>query len=962
MLIKLQKQIALHRNELFLLSLVPALLSNAIAQQASTDGDDKVAKVVVTGSNIKRIDVETASPVQVITRADIQRQGVTNVADLISNASASTGGLGDIGGSNSFAPGASNVSLRNLGTQSTLILVNGRRIASYGFANFTDVFSNVDSIPIDAVERVEILKSGASAIYGSDAVAGVINIITRQNFQGVELSADATKSLQSHTFGTNKMAITAGFGNLDTDKYNILVNADYLYRQNVMWTNLLKYTNPALSSISKGFGTYSSYSTPGNFDLDGSNFVPVTGCNPSLLIGGLCKYNRYSRFQAVPESDRANLYVTGTFKLGGGTEAFSEVSYSQNKTFYISPYQTYADSGSITWGNPTTGKPLTFNYLGLSVNDPFNTTGSDGVGFRYRFTDAPTYNDVVAKQFRVLAGLRGTAGQYDWESAIGVMGSKATQTQQGSFSSSGFIKEIGDYTNYTGDVSGPNAFQANDTNFFAQANGYHPGQKNSAAVLNTLFPVFGNTGKTQVEFADAKVSGSLFTMPSGDAKFALGAEVKHESMSIDPSANLLAGDIVGYGISSANSSRNIESAYTELDIPITKDLETRPALRLDKYPNLSSHFSPKIDFRYKATDALILRATVEHGFRAPNLIESAQSTKFAFDTGTTDPLRCPQATALENALFTQANNAATQAQAAALIARAEQVYNQECSFGLPDQVKNNPQLKPETSKSYTLGLGFEPIKGFSSTIDYWHIDRSNTIGLPSTAQLLSGGALPAGTTLNRATLNTATDPTFTAAEIAQYGVTAGPLQGVVRQMQNISSQRTSGIDFSIKTIKNLPDYGKFTTVFDGIYNLSYYDTSISTNSENLIGQYGYPHAVANYTLILEHNGFSNSLRFNYAGGYQTQLGQSDTAWSLSGCATQGLSATQCRVASSRTFDYGLFYTGYKNLTLGANVLNLFQQRAPADFRAFGGTSGIIPSSLQDAQGRMLRLSVKYSFE
>lgn len=318
MLIKLQKQIALHRNELFLLSLVPALLSNAIAQQASTDGDDKAAKVVVTGSNIKRIDVETASPVQVITRADIQRQGVTNVADLISNASASTGGLGDIGGSNSFAPGASNVSLRNLGTQSTLILVNGRRIASYGFANFTDVFSNVDSIPIDAIERVEILKSGASAIYGSDAVAGVINIITRQNFQGVELSADATKSLQSHTFGNNKMAITAGFGNLDTDKYNILVNADYLYRQNVMWTNLLKYTNPALSSISKGFGTYSSYSTPGNFDLDGSNFVPVTGCNPSLLIGGLCKYNRYSRFQAVPESDRANLYVTGTFKLGGG--------------------------------------------------------------------------------------------------------------------------------------------------------------------------------------------------------------------------------------------------------------------------------------------------------------------------------------------------------------------------------------------------------------------------------------------------------------------------------------------------------------------------------------------------------------------------------------------------------------------------------------------------------------------
>ena len=139
-------------------------LMAAHAQEQTTPNTDKVERVVITGSNIKSIDTESTSPVQVIKHEDIMRQGVTNVADLIGNLSASTGGLSDIGGGNSFAPGASSVSLRNLGEQSTLVLLNGRRLPVYALADYTNVFSNVDAIPLDAIERVEILKTGASAI------------------------------------------------------------------------------------------------------------------------------------------------------------------------------------------------------------------------------------------------------------------------------------------------------------------------------------------------------------------------------------------------------------------------------------------------------------------------------------------------------------------------------------------------------------------------------------------------------------------------------------------------------------------------------------------------------------------------------------------------------------------------------------------------------------------------------
>ncbi len=186
-----------------------AAISPAFAQTAAgpataaSASADQIQRVEVTGSRLKQIDTETASPVQVLTKEDIAHTGATTVREMLDSLSATStsGTLSDIGGSNSFAPGASGASLRNLGKQSTLVLLNGRRLPAYPLADFNEVFTNVDSLPLAVIERIEILKDGASAIYGSDAVAGVINIITRDTYQGAQVDYSNEKSLKSKSFG-----------------------------------------------------------------------------------------------------------------------------------------------------------------------------------------------------------------------------------------------------------------------------------------------------------------------------------------------------------------------------------------------------------------------------------------------------------------------------------------------------------------------------------------------------------------------------------------------------------------------------------------------------------------------------------------------------------------------------------------------------------------------------------------
>ncbi|MBB5019164.1 iron complex outermembrane receptor protein [Chitinivorax tropicus] len=907
----------------------------------------KTERIEVTGSHIKRISAESATPIQVVKREEIAKTGATNVKELLDTLSMSTSSsdMADIGRSNSFATGSSSVSFRNMGQQSTLVLLNFRRVAPYALADYADVFTNLDALPLDAIERVEVLKSGASAIYGSDAVAGVINIITRKDYRGLQIKADHSWSHTSGTFKSNNASITGGMGDLAADRYNVLVNADFYKRDPVMWNDVMKYSNREVTKKFRNFGSPSSYSYPGNVNLKA-----LPGC-AEKNSGGLCIYNRYERFQAVPESKRANFFAAGKLQLTDSLLSFTELTYSKIKTEYLNAFQAYGPALPPTdWGDPVTSKPKTFTYRGLPVGHPLNSTNKE-VGFHYRFKDGPANSKVDSDSYRLVTGLKGSFGEQDWETAVGIMGAKTVNREYGSFSESGFKKVIGDYTQ-----------TVLPADFFNKPNGYRMAQENSAEVLSVLFPEYGYKGENKQSFIDGKISGPIAELPTGTLGYAAGFDLRKETFTITPTENTKNGDVVGLGQTETNASRSLGAVFGELSIPVMKNLEAQVAGRLDKAKGFDAHFSPKVGFRFEPSKSMLFRGTFETGFRAPNLTESAPSTKIAFNNGQSDPKRCPQAERLSEDLQAQASALPTNdPRIAFLQARADTVRQNECSAGVVSIVKNNPNLKPEISKSFSLGMVLEPIAGISTSVDYWNIQRKDEIGLRTIADLLANEDTLEPGIINRNSL--ANETNFTPAELAQYGVTVGSLASRNQAFENRNKTKTDGIDFNLRGSFSAGAAGKIQLDWNTTYLHSYYEWSANKGGygDNLSGRYGYSKYSSDLTTSLVSKGATNGLRFNFNSGTTLKRDYNDTQYTDEACATRGWNTSECRIASYMTVDYFLNYSAIKNLTINFNVRNVFNRKPEPNLRWMDEKGGIIPQDINDARGRMLKLGFEYKF-
>jgi len=936
------------------MALTGIALASALACSSSFAAETQsLERVEIIGSHIKRVDAEGASPVAVFRREDIAKSGVATVRQLVEQLAASTGSLSDLGGSNSFAGGASSVSLRSLGKQSTLVLMNFRRVASYPLADFSQVFTNIDTLPLEAIERVEILKSGGSSIYGSDAVAGVINIITRRDFQGLIGKVSGERSLLNSQFNDKSVTLTAGYGDLATQRFNVLANVDLYKRNSVMWNEVLGDSNPAYAAFSSGFGTPSSYSYPGNVLTKGANgkntIGPVAGCPANLVIGGLCQYDRYERFEATPAADRVTALVAAKFQINPDLQAYGEALYASTKTSYESAYNAYGTAqGTTVWGDPTTNGLRSFTNRGLPAGHPLNTTGAEAE-FRYRFVDSGAGSVVDTDQYRVLGGLKGVWGAFDWDGAVGVMGGKSRMAQRGAFSEAGFKEVIGDYTK-----------KVLDPDFFNKPNGYKIGQVNSPEVLAKLFPTYGYDAEIKQYFVDGKLTGELGSLPAGAIGFATGFELRREEVKITPTGGLERGNIVGNGSVRSDAARNFGALFVEANLPLTKTLELAAAGRVDKFPGFGAHFSPKVALRFQPSKELLFRATVETGFRAPNLTENAPSTKFAFNNGISDPKRCAAATNYAKDLKAQAaalpaNNPDKQL----LTAQADNVTG-ECSRGLASIVAYNPDLKPETARSATLGLAFSPVKDLSATIDYWHIERKDEIGRKGTNDLLNiEDTLPAGV-INRLPL--ADDQIFDAAARAKYGVTAGRLTSVVATFENLFRTKTSGWDVTVKG-QVATEVGKFGADLDLTYTegLYYWSAARKGYGDNMAGRYGTPRWKSRFTLSHSVANVSQALSFHYQNSTALNSDFNAPAWTTEDCAkTKGLNADQCRYGAYSRVDYNVSYSPIKALKLSANVRNILGTRAPVDYRGFG-IGGVIPPDREDVQGRMLRLAAEYTF-
>ena len=922
-------------------------------EAAQAEPEMVLPKVEVTGSHIRRVAAQPTTPTVVLTREDIERGGFGTVKEVVDSlvgasqhASGSNKNLSDITGSNSYAAGASSASLRHLGQQATLVLLNSRRLSPFAMHDDPAMFTDLNTLPLDAVERIEVLRSGGAAAYGSDAIAGVINVITRKDFRGVTVRAGHERSTHARDFRASSASITAGIGDLSEDRFNLIMNVELYRRSSVMWSEVMGKLDPSLGSYFSSFGSPSTYSYPGNL-IEAGGALP--GCAPEKIADGLCMYDRYSRLEAQPSTERANLLLSGRVQVTPEVQGFAEVLVASSDTRYTLSDPAYGPPTFTNWFDPSTGQTRLFVERGLPREHPLNPTGLDDTDFRYRFADADSHTLVESTGYRTLAGLRGTSGAFDWEAAGGLMGSRVVNSTRGAYSDSGFKATIGDYT------------LPHDPDFFNRD--YRIGQPNSAEVLNQLFPTFTHTGRMKQAFIDGRIAGPVTTLDGRPVDMAFGFDLRHESLSITPSANLASGDIVGYGVAETHGRRTFGSLFTEANVPLSETFEAQAAARLDKYPGFAAHVSPKIGLRFEASPALLVRGTVEAGFRAPNLVESSKTTLYSFDNWMVDPKRCPQAEALASDLRAQAKALPEGDPARVpLLARADIIVAQECTAGVAAVRGSNPGLKPEKSIGATVGLVFVPVRAVQLEADLWRIERRNEIGYLAPQTLINReDTLPAGTVQR---LPLGTDRSFSAAEQLMYGVTAGALAGTFGRYENSAKTLAQGVDVGMRS-RWLTGLGALSLSAQGSYLSEFrqFSSERQAYGDNLAGRYGYPRWRAYATAALETGPISNALRLNYTAGTRLQGDYYDVYYTAEACASAGWSAGDCRVRRAITLDYAVAYTGVKDLTLGLNIRNLFGTAPPRDLRALDESGGgIIPQNLADAYRRMVRVTLAYAFQ
>ncbi|MBQ5963423.1 TonB-dependent receptor domain-containing protein [Massilia sp. ZL223] len=913
--------------------------THVVAQTGAQEAPaNNMQRVVVTGSNIKRIDGETASPVTVLRREDIKASGANTVRQVLDTLTAfDTGTLRDDGSASSFARGASGASMRGLGKAATLVLVNGRRVSNYAFADGgKEVFVNVDSIPADAVERVEVLKDGASAIYGSDAMAGVINIITRNTFEGVRASASVERN-QSHDFGgQDTAAILGGMGNLERDGYNVFANLEAYKRRGYMQSDVIgDYAPWHRQYVSPAFGDPSLFSFPGNLN------EPKSATNPTAIrqavascpatqrnATGLCTSDLTGITPWSDPAKRLNFFSQARFKLGADLRGFAEASYSRTETTYRSlPYANSAGSPS-NWFDGNTKTSQSVPKPKLAVGNPANPFNVP-VGIDYRFMDDLDMwvSPSEANQFRLMAGLQGSlANGWEWEAAAGRIGADAKSRDHGAHR-----------------TAMPNAVTSGE---------YKIGGPNSPELLARMFPEIGTDADLSQDFIDAKLTGELMALGGGPLSFAFGGEVRRESMYVRSTDNVVNAEIISRGSLWIDGERTMSAIYGELQAPLTKKLQLDGALRLDKSQGFDAHVSPKLGLRYTVVPQLLVRGTFAGGFRTPNIPETLGKVGLTgFFNSTLDPKRCDTATKirdiLKNGNATDKNDATT-------------AYNSGCLTSIPAMISANRDLKPETSRSATLGFVFEPTKNLNISLDYFQIERRDEIAYRAVSYVLAREDQPEYSSL--IVRNAVSDTDRRLADRANQlspganlAFPVGNIQSLLLNYENFGKTEVKGIDVDFASRHNLGAIGTLNFSLMNTIALSTrtWDVSAGTYRPNTVGLRGTPRLSSLFSAVWRKGDFTTALRVNRTSKTALNFDETDVAtWNEAGCKAR-IKPTDdlpCYRKSDMRADLNVAYTGIKDLRLSLNIRNLFLESAPVDLR--GGYA---------LRPRSVKLSAEYLF-
>jgi iron complex outermembrane receptor protein len=913
------------------------------AGEASAQQAQRVEKIEVTGTNIKRTDTETPSVVQVITREQIEKSGATSVAELLRNVPAIAGGsVQDFDRGTGFNSGNATASLRGLGSVATLVLLNGRRIAAAPVADPNSgqgTAYNLNTIPLSAIERIDILKDGASAIYGSDAIAGVINIILRKDYRGGEITWNHWQKLDQFTdqnYRAEQLTGTIGFGDLTKDRYNVMLSAEW-YKREPVWirdsgsgvqSGLYRTLNgrdvangSAITSppnyrreTPAGSGLYNS--TAGRLAVDprcpAEHRVSVTSTIQE------CRTNQFDYLQLVTNQERGGLLGRGTMQLTSNITGFLEAGFSRTENKYPFSPPTLDAAAPTTWFNRA-GQRFTYT-LALPPGHPDNPNNFN-MGLRYRFVDLGIPEQKVTQDAgRVVAGVNGTSGAWDWETAVMYASNQIDSTRNDRLYLPALTTAVSSGAYRFGSATNPQS------------------------LLDSLHPSFTSNGDSKVTSWDLKGSRDVWNLPAGPIALAAGLEVRHEEMNIVSDPRLVAGDFVGIASTGMDGSRVVWSAYGELSIPILKNLEAQAALRTDHYSDFGYANTPKFGFKWSATESLAARGTWAKGFRAPSLFQNSTAQVQAFLNNTQDPVRCPNG---PNALPPGAETT-------------------DCAVSLSALISANRSLTPEESVSHSLGFIWAPSTAFSLSVDRWYVKRENFIDIYDTGTVLRNE----------------NNPNFTGGQVLRNtnpaswlpGVpNSGPLQSILIGFGNFGNHAVAGYDLDIVGKWPMGAWGRLRLDANGTYYDKYqvqlFKDSAYISSLGNFFWFPVPRFKGVATATWETGAWQFLGRVNYTGGFDdgqpSDDGTATNAFSCYRSATvqaQGYGGS-CAVSAWETYDVGVSYEGIKNLKLSALIRNVTDVPAPYFATTNGSTTtlGYYPA-FYNPYGRYFQFSVTYKFK
>ncbi|MFV0624045.1 TonB-dependent receptor plug domain-containing protein [Sphingomonas sp. ac-8] len=966
------------------------------------------ADIVVTGSILRRTDAETPSPVSVLSAESLAQRGINTVAEAVQRVSANGAGTITQGWNNgsNFATGANAVSLRGLTVQSTLTVFDGLRMAPYpladdGHRNFVDL----NTIPNAVVDRIEILRDGASSTYGADAIAGVVNVIMKKEVQGVH--ANGSSGITSRGDGSEqRFDLTTGYGDLQEQGFNVYVNGEYQKTARIMardrsypigtadlsricldgssticMPNGVQFGINADGTLGTGTTTTAALVAPstitgtrtGTYRLLNTELgcAVAPGLTPVTLTPGQqqtgtgalagvptyaaqqCQQDLRAQYSTIqPEQERYGFVARATVNVGDQAQAYFSGAYYNVNTV------TTAAAGAFNNQTPPPGTVL-LNPVVLPVYVCGAGIGSFSGGVNVS-TGCTAANGTLNPNnpFAAAGSNAILRGRYDRPTRI----ESNARSLRGAAGISG---SFGDDWTYSADFTASNVkLDIVQNNYLipqriatvvAQGtyNFYNQGL-NSEEIRDFIAPENRTTSNSDLWQFQATIGRKLFALPGGDLQAAVGVAYRHESID-NPSANPenISNPYDRYytlNAVGAIGSRNVKSAFFEIGAPILDVLEVNGSGRYDDYSSGQSNFSPKVGVKFTPVRQLAIRGTWSRGFRIPSFNE-------AFGLPTTG----------------YSNSTVNCTTYAAFCASHQNNAYVTGPYSVGTTSVGNPALDPEKSRSITAGVVFEPIRNVSFTVDYFNIKVKDLISGISPEAIEEA-------TRQYYTNNGVVD---VPGVIAIPGVAdplnpgALPLLGFLQSSyRNADSQEVAGIDFGANVHFNLTDSVTLTSSFEATYLLKYDFFSNGTKYKyagtlspcDYTSCSGSPRWRGSWQNTLAFGDFSLTGVVYYTSPFDlnaVDYGEDDCTF-VNGQGIKGYKGNntpvQCRSKAVWNFDLTANVKVSDSFSLFTNVLNVLDIKAPLDVSAAYGTPRYNPAWAQpNAVGRFIRVGAKVDF-